>query len=328
MSRHIFITGASGFIGYHLACALHERGDSVCGYDNFNDYYSPQFKHKRADRLKALGIPIIEGDLADSALLAKAVDQHRTTHFVHLAAQAGVRYSLQAPEKYIDTNIHGFFQVVELLRQRPHIPLIYASSSSVYGSNKKIPFAIEDSTDYPESLYGATKKANEILGYAYHQMYGIPMTGLRFFTVYGPWGRPDMAYWTFTDAIIHGKTIDIYNQGNMQRDFTYINDIIQGTIAAIDRVKGYHLYNLGNHSPVSLLDFISILEKLLNKTVKKRFLPMQKGDVPTTFADIASSQRELGFFPTTSLEEGLSHFVAWFEQEMQQNPFSQKNLIV
>lgn len=312
MSKRIFITGAAGFVGFHLARFLRDRGDQVVGYDNFNDYYDPRLKRARVKELG--GVEVIEGDLCDKSFLEESVRRHETTHFVHLAAQAGVRYSLENPDAYIASNIQGFLNVLEVCRVNPGVALTYASSSSVYGSNEKIPFSEEDRTDSQTSLYGVTKKSNELMAAAYHHLFGIPVTGLRFFTVYGPWGRPDMAYYSFVQKIIDGEPIQIFNEGAMMRDFTYIDDIVQGTVAAIDLGAPCEVFNLGNHEPVELLRFVEILESAIGKKVIKEFLPMQKGDVERTFADISHSQRMLNFYPKTSLEEGLQKFVLWFKQ--------------
>jgi UDP-glucuronate 4-epimerase len=312
MNKNVFITGAAGFIGFHLAKFLHARGDNVIGYDNFNDYYTPELKRHRANELKKLGVSVIEGDLNDRKLLGHAIQEHDTSHLVHLAAQAGVRYSLVAPESYIKANIDGFLSVLEICRHRPTLKLTYASSSSVYGTNSKVPFSIQDPTEQQASLYGVTKKSNELMARSYHHLFGIHVTGLRFFTVYGPWGRPDMAYYTFAKAILNEKPIDVYHEGKMLRDFTYIDDIISGTVAAIDLGAPYELFNLGNNQPVELMSMISILEKLCGKTAIKRFLPMPPGDVLMTYADISHSQECLGFQPRSSLDSGLEKFMDWF----------------
>lgn len=312
-AKRIFITGAAGFIGFHLARYLCQRGDHVIGYDNFNDYYLPKLKRDRQKELTKTGISIIEGDICDRSKLQSAIEKHQTTHIVHLAAQAGVRYSLENPEAYLKSNLEGFLSVLEICRQHPDVPLIYASSSSIYGLNKKVPFSLEDQTDRPVSLYGATKKSNELMAHSYHHLFGIPMTGLRFFTVYGPWGRPDMAYFSFTKAILEGRPIDIYNHGKMLRDFTYIDDIVEGTAAAIDLGAPYETFNLGHHHPDELLHLITLIEKELGVKAKKNFLPMQPGDVVSTFADIKESQKKLGFEPKVSLEEGIGKFVKWYK---------------
>lgn len=312
MGKRIFLTGAAGFIGYHVAQALHLRGDKVVGFDNFNPYYPVSLKRDRAKMLKTLGIDIIEGDLCEAAKLQSLVQQTQATHIVHLAAQAGVRHSLKAPQDYVTSNLQGFANILEICRHLPGIKLIYASSSSVYGLNDKIPFAETDQTDQQANLYGATKKANELMAFSYHHLFHIPVTGLRFFTVYGPWGRPDMAYYAFTEAILKGETIKVFNKGNMERDFTYIDDIVSGTLAAIDLGASCEIFNLGNHQPVTLMEMITILEKTIGKKAKLNPLPMQPGDVPKTYASIKKSQEHLGFYPKTSLKEGLPRFVEWY----------------
>jgi UDP-glucuronate 4-epimerase len=317
MKKRILITGAAGFIGFHLAKYLHKRGDHVIGYDNFNDYYTPQFKRDRQSLLKDLRIEIIEGDICNPQLLLKTLEDQEITHIVHLAAQAGVRYSLSNPQAYVKSNIEGFINVLEACRTYPSIKLVYASSSSVYGLNEKIPFSESDRTDQQASIYGVTKKTNELLAFTYHHLYQIPSTGLRFFTVYGPWGRPDMSYFLFTKAILAGKPIELYNEGQMIRDFTYVDDIIRGTAAAVDLEAKCELFNLGNHKPVELLYFIGLLEKALGKEAIKKLLPMQKGDVRKTYADIEHGQKLLNFEPKVSLEEGLVHFVDWYRQYVQ-----------
>lgn len=314
--KNVFITGAAGFIGFHMALYLHKRGDAVLGYDNFNDYYDPTLKRARAVELKKAGIAILEADLKNAHALQLAIEGHQTTHILHLAAQAGVRYSLQNPHTYIQSNIEGFLNILEICRQHPTLPLIYASSSSVYGCNEKIPFAITDPTDHQASLYGVTKKTNELMAYSYHHLFGIPVTGLRFFTVYGPWGRPDMAYFSFADSIMHERPIQIYNNGHMKRDFTYIDDIVEGTAAAIDRSLPCSLFNLGHNRPEELLHLIHVLERELGRKAQKILLPMQLGDVPSTYADIEESAAQLGFSPKISLEEGMSRFVHWYKEYM------------
>ncbi len=312
MSKRIFLTGAAGFIGFHLAHALVARGDTVIGFDNFNPYYSPDLKRARAHQLQNIGVPTVEGSLCDLEKLRQTVEEFHPTQVVHLAAQAGVRYSLNHPQAYVKANLEGFVNILEICRELPSVPLIYASSSSVYGRNDKMPFSESDRTDQPASLYGATKKANEAMASAYHHLFGIPVTGLRFFTVYGPWGRPDMAYFSFTQDILNEKPIDIYNSGHMQRDFTYIDDIVQGTIAAIDLGAPCEIFNLGNHRPVALARFVDILEQIIGKKAVKIQRPMQPGDVLATYADIAHAQKQLGFYPSTTLEEGLPKFVSWY----------------
>jgi UDP-glucuronate 4-epimerase len=311
MKKKIFITGAAGFIGFHLVRHLNKRGDEVLGYDNFNDYYDPRLKEERAKQLKE--VDIIRGDLREYEKLCSVIDAFQPTHIVNLAAQAGVRYSLENPHAYLQSNIEGFLNILEICRKEPARKLIYASSSSVYGTNKKTPFSTEDRTDNQASLYGVTKKSNELMATTYHHLYDIAVTGLRFFTVYGEWGRPDMAYFSFTEKILNQEPIKVFNQGKMMRDFTYINDIITGTTAAIDLGAPCEIFNLGNHQPVSLERFIEIIEEELGIEAVKEHLPMQPGDVEQTYADISHSQKCLGFSPETSLEEGLSRFVAWYK---------------
>lgn len=314
--KTILVTGAAGFIGYHVACALRQRGDCVIGLDNFNTYYSPVLKRKRASLLKENGIEIIEADLNDPIELEKLFENYCFTDILHLAAQAGVRYARENPEAYLRSNIDGFLSILELLRCYPQVKLTYASSSSVYGRNEKTPFSITDRTDKPANLYAVTKKTNELMAYSYHQLYGIEMTGLRFFTVYGPWGRPDMAYYTFSEAIMKGEPIRLFNFGKMQRDFTYIDDVVHGTIAAIDyKGSGYELFNLGNNKPIELLTFVSILEKELGQEAIKIMEGPSPGEVETTYADISYSQQKLGFNPQISLKEGLPLFVKWYQAQ-------------
>lgn len=312
--KHVLVTGAAGFIGFHLASHLKSRGEKIIGLDNFNNYYDPLLKRQRANELAKLDIPIIEGDICDQAQLQKMIDEHQITHLVHLAAQAGVRYSLINPQAYIKSNVEGFVNVLETCRKNSTVKLTYASSSSVYGLNTKVPFSIEDRTDHQASLYGVTKKTNELLASTYHHLYQIPVTGLRFFTVYGSWGRPDMAYFQFTKAILEGQPIQIFNHGKMRRDFTYIDDIVQGIVHAIDLEASNEIFNLGNHQPVELLKMIELLEQSLGKKAHKEFVPMQAGDVLETYADIELSYQKLGFVPKTSLEVGISRFVDWYLQ--------------
>ncbi len=312
--KNIFITGAAGFIGFHLASRLQAIGHHVIGYDNFNAYYNPALKRRRALMLEAEGIKIVEGDICDMPLLQQCIEKHQTTHLIHLAAQAGVRYSIDNPQAYVKANLEGFVNILESCRRNVDMKLIYASSSSVYGLNEKVPFAESDRTDHQASLYGATKKTNELLAGVYHHLYGIPVTGLRFFTVYGPWGRPDMAYFSFTQAILAGKPIDVFNEGELLRDFTYIDDIIDGTAAAIELGAKCEIFNLGHHQPVKLLDFIATLEETLGRKAIMRYRPMQAGDVIKTYAEITHSAEKLQFAPKISLKEGLARFVAWRQQ--------------
>ena len=308
----VLVTGCAGFIGFHLAIALKRRGDDVIGCDNFNDYYSPQLKHERAGILKDLGIEVIASDIRNIKTLSPLFTSRPITHLVHLAAQAGVRYSLTHPQTYIESNIDGLLQVLELCRSVPHLKLIFASSSSVYGNHTKAPFSEKSQTDDPASLYAATKKGGELLAKTYHHLFNLSITSLRFFTVYGPWGRPDMAYFSFAKAIMKGKEIPIFNQGKMKRDFTYITDIEKGVLQAIDLCNGYHLYNLGNSESQELMTLVDLLEKSLGKKAKLSLKPMQKGDVFETYADISKAKKELGFVPSISLSEGISIFTRWF----------------
>lgn len=310
--KRIFITGAAGFIGFHLSLALKGLNNEVIGLDNFNDYYDPSLKRERAKLLALEGISVLEGDVCDTSFLQRLMIENEITHVVHLAAQAGVRYSLVNPQIYIKANIDGFLSVLEVCRQFPKVPLIYASSSSVYGTNTKTPFAVDDRTDGQASLYGVTKKTNELMAYTYHHLYGISVTGLRFFTVYGPWGRPDMAYFSFTKAILEDNPIDVYHFGKMKRDFTYVDDIVAGIIAAIDLAAPCEIFNLGNHRPEPLAALISAIEESLGKKAQMRHLPIQPGDVEATYADIESSCQKLGFIPKVTLKEGISKFVKWY----------------
>jgi len=312
MVKKVFVTGAAGFIGFHLARALNERGDHVVGYDNFNDYYDPSLKYARRDELKKAGVEVIEGDLLDKELLKEKAIEHQTTHFAHIAAQPGVRYSILNPDAYLRSNLQGFLNVLEVCRDLKDVKLTYASSSSVYGLNKKIPFSESDRTDHQVSLYGATKKSNELLAYSYHHLYNLSMTGLRFFTVYGPWGRPDMAPYLFTKSVINQETIKVFNHGKLKRDFTYIDDIVKGTVAAIDLEANWEIFNLGNHRPVELEEFIRVIEEAAGKKAHKEYVPMQPGDVLETYADISHAREKLHFHPKTSLEEGMAKFVEWY----------------
>jgi UDP-glucuronate 4-epimerase len=308
----ILVTGAAGFIGFHLAQALKERGDFIIGLDNFNGYYSPELKRTRAAILQEKGIEVVEADLNDQEKLGNLFQTYAFTHVLHLAAQAGVRYARSNPEAYLASNINGFLSLLERVRLFPKVKLVYASSSSVYGKNSKIPFSISDPTDQPANLYAATKKANELMAYSYNHLFGIRSIGLRYFTVYGPWGRPDMAYYSFTKAILNNEPIHLFNHGNMQRDFTYIDDIVRGTLAAIDYEAECEIFNLGNNQPTPLLLFVSILEKLLGKQAIKIFEGLSAGEVEITYADISDSEAKLNFKPETGLEKGLSQFVEWY----------------
>lgn len=312
--KTILLTGAAGFIGFHTAQKLVERGDTVIGYDNFNNYYDPQLKRERVNILRKLGIEVLEGDICDSTALKELYAKHRFTHTLHLAAQAGVRYSFTNPDAYVASNLQGFVSILEACRLCPHSPFIYASSSSVYGGNKTIPFSVKDNTDQPVNLYGATKKANELMAYAYHHLYGIPMTGLRFFTVYGPWGRPDMAYYSFAQNIFAGNPISVFNHGRMKRDFTYIDDIVAGLLAALDLGAPWEIFNLGNHHPQELSYFISLLENAIGKKAVIDYQPMQQGEMEATYADIDHSKLAIGFTPSVSLEEGIPRFIQWYRE--------------
>lgn len=316
------ITGGAGFIGFFLSKALLKKGARVIGFDNMNAYYEVSLKEDRLAILKKEeGYTFIKGDLADKEGLQALFQQYRPEIVVNLGAQAGVRYSIDHPDTYMESNIMGFFQLLEVCRAFPVEHLVYASSSSVYGANDKIPFSTKDQVDQPVSLYAATKKSNELLAYAYSKLYHIPTTGLRFFTVYGPFGRPDMAYFKFARKIMEDQPIQIYNYGEMYRDFTYIDDIVTGVEnllcnpPALD-AKGaaYKIYNIGNNKPEKLLDYIEILEKCLGKEAKKEYLPMQPGDVPRTYADITELMEDFHFKPSTTIEEGLSRFAEWFKE--------------
>lgn len=307
----ILVTGAAGFIGFHLLKSLDIKG---VGIDNFDPYYDVTLKRRRVEILKQNDIDVVEGDVTDHVQLLKLIDEHHITTLVHLAAQAGVRYSLVNPQAYLQANVNGFLSVLEAVRARPHIKLIYASSSSVYGTNEKLPYAVGDRTDRQASFYGVTKKTNELMAQSYHHLFNLDLVGLRFFTVYGPWGRPDMAYFLFTKAILEERAIDLYNFGDCLRDFTYIDDIVKGIKGCFNLSRGNFLFNLGNHRPVTLSYFVETLEKLLHKEARKNLLPPQPGDVIATFADIEESQKMLNFQPTTSVEEGLYRFTEWYKE--------------
>jgi UDP-glucuronate 4-epimerase len=322
----ILVTGVAGFIGFHTAKTLLERGDRVVGVDNVNDYYDTRLKEARLGELQSLpGFEFARLDIADRDAVFALVAAHKDlTGIIHLAAQAGVRHSLENPYSYVDSNIMGTVVMLEAARRIERLTaLTYASSSSVYGANKKQPFSVEDPVDLPVSLYAASKRSCELIARSYSHIYGLPATGLRYFTVYGPWGRPDMAAWLFVEAILAGRPIKVFNHGRMARDFTYIDDIVAGTVAAHDRPPArstvgddtaHRVYNLGNHKPEKLLDFIAVIERALGRTAEKELLPLQPGDVPESFADIASAQRDLDFAPTTSIEEGVARFVAWYKR--------------
>jgi UDP-glucuronate 4-epimerase len=327
----VLVTGAAGFIGSHLSERLLARGDEVLGYDNLNAYYDPALKEARLARLLPQdGFRFVRASLEDRAALEAAFDDFKPQRVVNLAAQAGVRYSLENPHAYIDSNIVGFLNILEACRHRGIEHLVYASSSSVYGANRKLPFAVEDSVDHPVSLYAASKKANELMAHTYSHLFGLPTTGLRFFTVYGPWGRPDMALFLFTRRILAGEPIDVFNHGHHTRDFTYIDDIVEGVIRTLDRVPGpdpaydplaptpasslapYRVYNIGNHQPVQLLRYIEVLEDCLGRKAEKRLLPLQPGDVPDTEADVEALRRDTGYSPATPIETGVRRFVEWY----------------
>ncbi len=311
----VLVTGAAGFIGYHVAERLLARGDRVVGLDNCNDYYDVSLKEARLQRLgRHAGFAFHRGDVADPDAVARAFDAGPFDVVCHLAAQAGVRYSLENPAAYGRANLMGFLHVLEACRHRGTGNLVYASSSSVYGSNETVPFSETHRVDRPVSLYAATKVANELMAHTYHHLYGLPCTGLRFFTVYGPWGRPDMALFSFTRAILAGEPIDVYNHGDMERDFTYIDDIGAGVVAAIDRPLGDEVLNLGNHQSVRLERFIEVIEQAVGRPAAKNYLPMQPGDVPRTFADVGRAARLLDWRPTTPIEQGIPRFVTWYRE--------------
>ncbi len=315
----------------HVAQRLLARGDEVIGIDNLNDYYDPGLKQARLAQLTRYpGFAFVKCDIADADALDAVFRNHAPQRVVHLAAQAGVRYSLNNPAVYVQSNLVGFGNVLECCRHHQVAHLVYASSSSVYGANTRVPFSVHDAVDHPVSLYAASKKANELMAHSYSHLFGLPTTGLRYFTVYGPWGRPDMSPWLFTSAILEDRAIDVFNHGQMQRDFTYVDDIAEGTIRALDRVARpdpaydsdrpdpasstapYRVYNIGNHTPVALMEFIGTLERALGKEAKKNFLPMQAGDVVATYADVSDLQRDVGFEPSTPLQEGLARWVDWY----------------
>jgi UDP-glucuronate 4-epimerase len=329
MTRHL-VTGTAGFIGHHVALTLLARGDEVIGLDNVNDYYDVRLKEARMARLDGKpGYRFIRADVADRATMERVFRDEKPTRVIHLAAQAGVRYSLINPYAYNDSNLLGFLNILEGCRHHGVEHLTYASSSSVYGANTELPFSTKDNVDHPISLYAATKKANELMAHTYSHLFNLPTTGLRFFTVYGPWGRPDMALFLFTKAILEGRPIEVFNHGKMQRDFTYIDDIVEGVVRVSDRVPTsenvpvvpgissrapYRVYNIGNNNPVALMDMIGALERQLGKVAEKRFLPMQPGDVPATYADVDDLQADVGFKPATPIESGIARFVAWYKE--------------
>lgn len=328
---NILVTGAAGFIGFHVTRYLLERGDSVIGIDNLNDYYQPELKNDRLSILKNYQqFGFVKLDVADRSAMEELFASNEFDAVVHLAAQAGVRYSIEQPHVYMESNIVGFLNILEGIRNSPKTHLVYASSSSVYGANTKQPFAETDNVDHPISLYAASKKANELMAHSYSHLYKIKTTGLRFFTVYGPWGRPDMAPFLFAEAVLNDKPINIFNHGDMSRDFTYIDDIVEGIVRAMDTPANanskwdsnqpdpstsyapYRIYNIGNNSPVRLMDFVSAIEKATAKTAIKNFMPMQPGDVPSTYADSTLLEEAVGFKATTPIQQGVEHFIQWY----------------
>ncbi len=310
----VLITGGAGFIGSASAKALMNRGDEVIIIDNFNDYYDPKLKEARIKKmLKGYKFKLYRGDIRDTKLLEKIFQQEKITKVIHLAAMAGVRYSLLHPQLYMDVNVMGSVNLLEMAVKYKIKKFIFASSSSVYGNNKKVPFSEKDSVDTPISPYAASKKADELIAYVYHHIYGLNVTALRFFTVYGPWGRPDMALFLFTDAIAKGKPIKVFNRGKMSRNFTYIDDIVSGVLTVLDKCQGYEIMNIGGDREDTLGRFIEVIEKNMGKKAKKRMLPMQPGDVPTTVADIKKLRR-LGWKPTTRIEKGIKNFIEWYQE--------------
>ncbi len=329
----VLVTGAAGFIGFHLSRRLLEQGDEVVGLDNLNDYYSVKLKEDRLAQLRDYSnFRFYKIDLADREAMERLFAEEEFQRVAHLAAQAGVRYSLQHPHCYVHSNVVGFLHILEGCRHHKVEHLVYASTSSVYGANTKIPFSVHHNVDHPVSLYAATKKSNELMAHAYSHLFQIPTTGLRFFTVYGPWGRPDMAMWLFTKAILEGRPINVFNYGKMRRDFTYVDDIVEGVARVLERIPQpnpnwsgdapdpatskapYALYNIGNNKPVELMRLIEILEEQLGKKAEKNFLPLQPGDVLETYADIDDLVRDVGFKPDTPIEEGVARFVQWFRE--------------
>jgi UDP-glucuronate 4-epimerase len=329
----VLVTGAAGFIGFHVASRLLDRGDEVLGLDNLNDYYDPALKEARLAQLRARpGFSFTRLDLADRAGMDGVFARSGCARVVHLAAQAGVRYSLENPHAYVDSNLVGFLHVLEGCRHNGVEHLVYASSSSVYGANTSMPFSVHDNVDHPLSLYAASKKANELMAHVYASLYRLPVTGLRFFTVYGPWGRPDMALFRFTRAILAGEPIEVFNHGRHKRDFTYVDDITEGVIRSLDHLPQpdpawsgahpdpgtsrwpYRLYNIGNHRPVELMRYIEVIERCLGRVAEKRYLPMQPGDVPETYADVDDLARDVGYAPTTPIEVGIPRFIDWYRE--------------
>jgi UDP-glucuronate 4-epimerase len=331
--RPVLVTGAAGFIGFHVAAALLAKGQPVVGVDSLTSYYDPKLKEARlAELAKQNGFRFIKLDLADRGATAAPFAEYRFPFVVHLAAQAGVRHSLVDPHAYVDANLQGFVNVLEGCRHNGCQHLLYASSSSVYGANTRMPFSVHDNVDHPLSLYGASKKANELMAHSYSHLFKLPTTSLRFFTVYGPWGRPDMAMWLFASAIIEGRPIKLFNHGNMRRDFTYIDDVVEAIVRLIDRAPQgnpdwsgdkpdpgssaapWRVYNIGNNNPVDVPKVVAILEKELGRVAKKELLPMQPGDVPATYADVDDLMREVDFRPATPIEEGIARFISWYHK--------------
>jgi len=327
----ILVTGAAGFIGFHTARALLDRGETVVGLDNLNTYYEPALKLARLQMLKQYAnFSFLELNIADRAAMEVIFQRERFQRVIHLAAQAGVRHSIDHPHIYVESNVTGFLHVIEGCRRNDVEHLVYASTSSVYGAYTTMPFKVRQNVDHPLTLYAATKKANEMMAHSYSTLYGLPTTGLRFFTVYGPWGRPDMALFLFTKNILEGKPIDVFNYGHHRRDFTYVDDIVNGVISAMDKIAApnpqwdsanpdpstsrapYRLYNIGNSRPVELVDYISILENKLNKKAKKNLLPMQLGDAPDNWADVEALVHDVGYRPITTVEAGIGYFVDWY----------------
>jgi UDP-glucuronate 4-epimerase len=329
----VLVTGTAGFIGNALALRLLARGDEVVGIDNLNDYYDVNLKKARLARVAGQpGFVDVRADISDRAAMEDTFAAHKPDRVVNLAAQAGVRYSIENPHAYVDTNLVGFVNILEGCRHHGIEHMVYASSSSVYGANTRMPFTVHDNVDHPMSLYAASKKANELMAHTYSSLYGLPTTGLRFFTVYGPWGRPDMALFLFTKNILAGRPIDVFNYGRHRRDFTYIDDIVEGVIRALDRIPGpnpdwsgdnpdsatsyapYRLYNIGNNNPVDLTHYIEVLEQCLGRKAERNLLPLQPGDVPDTYADVQDLVDDVGYKPATSIEEGIANFVTWYRE--------------
>ena len=332
----VLVTGAAGFIGFHVCKALCERGDEVVGLDNLNDYYDVTLKQARLQQLESLpGFRFVKMDIADRVAINKLFEQEHFNRVINLAAQAGVRYSLENPNAYVDSNLVGFANLLESCRHHSIEHLVYASSSSVYGANETMPFSTQDNVDHPVSLYAATKKANELMAHSYSHLYQIPTTGLRFFTVYGPWGRPDMSPILFAKAILAGDPIKVFNYGKHRRDFTYIDDIVAGVVSCLDRIPTgnphwsglkpdpsssrapWKIYNIGNSEPIELFRYIELMEKAFGKTTEKELLPLQPGDVEHTYADVSSLEKDIGYSPSTSIEQGLQLFADWYRDYYQ-----------